>query len=80
MKRIMTLLLAAVLTVVIVAYIYDIRSIITFAVPMMAGVIAGTYSSMFISNSLWVTWREYRDAKLAEKKAASFSAPKKNKK
>ena len=41
-------LLAAVLTIVIVAYIYDIRSIITFAVPMMAGVIAGAYSSMFI--------------------------------
>ena len=73
-------LLAAVLTVVIVAYVYDIRSIITFAVPMMAGVIAGTYSSMFISNSLWVTWREYRDAKRAEKKSASFSKSKKAKK
>ena len=73
-------LLAAVLTVVIVAYVYDIRSIITFAVPMMAGVIAGTYSSMFISNSLWVTWREYRDGKLAAKKAAFFAAPKKVKK
>ncbi len=66
-------LLAAVLTIVIVAYIYDIRSIITFAVPMMAGVIAGAYSSMFISNSLWVTWREYRDKKLALNKVASFS-------
>lgn len=65
-------LVAAVLTIVIVAYIYDIRSIITFAVPMMAGVIAGAYSSMFISNALWVSWREYRDTKLAQQKAASF--------
>ena len=73
-------LLAAVLTIVIVAYIYDIRSIITFAVPMMAGVIAGAYSSMFISNSLWVTWREYRDKKLALNKAASFNKAKKAKK
>ena len=73
-------LLAAVLTIVIVAYIYDIRSIITFAVPMMAGVIAGAYSSMFISNSLWVTWREYRDKKLALQKAASFGKSKKSKK
>ena len=73
-------LLAAVLTIVIVAYIYDIRSIITFAVPMMAGVIAGAYSSMFISNALWVTWREYRDEKLAQKKVQSFVSGKKSKK
>ena len=73
-------LLAAVLTIVIVAYIYDIRSIITFAVPMMAGVIAGAYSSMFVSNALWVTWREYRDKKLALQKAASFGKSKKAKK
>ena len=73
-------LLAAVLTIVIVAYIYDIRSIITFAVTMMAGVIAGAYSSMFISNALWVSWREYRDKKLALKKAASFGKSKKAKK
>lgn len=69
-------LIVAVLTVVIVAFIYDITSIITFAVPMLAGVIAGTYSSMFISNSLWVSWREYRDAKLAQKKLSSFSKKK----
>ena len=73
-------LLVAVLTIVIVAYVYDIRSIITFAVPMMAGVIAGAYSSMFISNALWVTWREYRDEKLAQKKAQSFISGKKSKK
>ncbi len=69
-------LIMAVLTVVIVAFIYDITSIITFAVPMLAGVIAGTYSSMFISNSLWVSWREYRDAKLAQKKMSAFSKKK----
>ena len=66
-------LVVAVLTVVIVAAVYDITSIITFAVPMLAGVLAGTYSSMFISNSLWVTWREYRDNKLAQQKIEAFS-------
>ena len=71
-------LIMAVLTIVIVAFIYDITSIITFAVPMLAGVIAGTYSSMFISNSLWVTWREYRDEELAKKKLSSFSKPDKS--
>ena len=73
-------LLAAVLTIVIVAAIYDIRSIITFAVPMLTGVLAGTYSSMFISNALWVTWREYRDEKLAQKKLDGFAAGKSKKK
>lgn len=71
-------LIVAVLTIVIVAFVYDISSIITFAAPMLAGVIAGTYSSMFISNSLWVTWREYSDNKIAQKKIDAFSKPKKN--
>lgn len=71
-------LIFAVLTIVIVAFIYDITSIITFAVPMLAGVIAGTYSSMFISNSLWVTWREYREKKLSKKKLSSFSGSNKS--
>ena len=73
-------LLVAVLTIVVVASIYDIRSILTFAVPMMVGVVAGTYSSMFISNSLWVSWREYRDEKLAQKKVQAFSKGKSAKK
>ena len=73
-------LVAAVLTIVVIAMIYDITSIITFAVPMLAGVIAGAYSSMFISNALWVTWREHRDGKLAQKKTDSFNKPKKNEK
>ncbi len=73
-------LLAAVLTIVIVAFVYDISSIITFAVPMLAGVIAGTYSSVFISNSLWVMWREYADGKNAQKKLEAFSKPKKDNK
>ena len=73
-------LLVAVLTIVVVASIYDIRSILTFAVPMMVGVVAGTYSSMFISNSLWVSWREYRDEKLAQKKVQAFGKGKSAKK
>lgn len=71
-------LVIAVLTIVIVAFVYDISSIITFAVPMLAGVIAGAYSSMFISNALWVMWREYADGKIAQKKLDAFSKPKKD--
>lgn len=71
-------LVVAVLTIVVVALVYDISSIITFAVPMLAGVIAGAYSSMFISNSLWVMWREYSDGKQDQKKIEAFSKPKKS--
>lgn len=73
-------LVVAVLTIVIIAFVYDISSIITFAVPMLAGVLAGAYSSMFISNSLWVTWREYADGKNAQKKLDAFSKAKKDSK
>lgn len=72
-------LIVAILSIVIVAAIFDITSIVTFALPMLAGVIAGTYSSMFISNALWVMWREYSDNKLAEKKLNSFSGKKSKK-
>jgi len=53
----------ALLVVVIVALIYNVDTILTFALPMMAGVISGAYSSLCIAGPLWVRWREYRDAK-----------------
>ena len=61
----------AVGAVVIVALIFSISSIISFAVPMLFGIISGCYSSLFIANILWVMWQEKKAAKLAEKKAAN---------
>lgn len=61
----------AVGAVVLVALIFSISSIISFAVPMLFGIISGCYSSLFIANILWVMWQEKKAEKLAAKKAAS---------
>jgi preprotein translocase subunit SecF len=38
---------------VVVLYILGVTSIREFALPMAAGIIAGTFSSVFISATLW---------------------------
>ncbi len=60
--------LMSVLAVVVVAVIFGISSILSFAVPMLFGIISGCYSSLFISNILWVMWQE----KKAEKNKKKF--------
>lgn len=54
----------AIAVVVVVALIMRIDSIMSFALPMMFGVISGFYSSVFLSAPIWALWRE----KKAEKK------------
>ena len=46
----------AMITVAIVAGLYGITSIVTFAIPMLAGIISGLYSSVCITGPLWVVW------------------------
>lgn len=60
---------AAVAIVAIVSVIFGLDSIMSFAVPMMFGTISGCYSSLCISNSIWVTWQEAIEKKKAEKKS-----------
>ena len=50
-------------TVCVVAIVYNVSSIITFAAPMLVGMIAGAYSSVCIAGPLWVTWQEHKLAK-----------------
>ena len=52
-----TALCAAV--VLVFACVYDIGSIKVFALPLLAGVISGCYSSVCIAGPLWVTWKEF---------------------
>ena len=59
--------LMSVLAVVVVALIFGISSILSFAVPMLFGIISGCYSSLFISNILWVMWQEKKAAKKVKK-------------
>lgn len=54
---------SAVLIICIVAYICGVTSIISFAVPMIVGLIAGTYSSLLLAGPLWVMWQQHKEKK-----------------
>ncbi|MBQ1962115.1 MAG: protein translocase subunit SecF [Clostridia bacterium] len=56
----------AVLTIIVVAEIYGLVSLRTFAIPMVFGLISGCFSSLFVAGPLWVRWREFRDSKKAK--------------
>ncbi|MEG2929222.1 MAG: protein translocase subunit SecF, partial [Oscillospiraceae bacterium] len=50
-------------TVCIIAAIYGLDSILTFAFPMTLGMISGVYSTIFIAGPLWVGYEEKKAAK-----------------
>ena len=41
-------------TVAVMSIVFNIESIISFAFPMLVGIIVGTLSTLFISGPLWV--------------------------
>lgn len=47
----------AVLVAYIFAVIYGIDSIKEFALPMLIGIISGSYSTIFLAGPLWVMWK-----------------------
>lgn len=49
--------IAAVLVAYIFALIYDINSIKEFALPMIIGLISGSYSTICLAGPLWVMWK-----------------------
>lgn len=49
--------LSAVVAVLIFAVMFNIQSVVTFALPMMVGIISGCYSSICIAGPLWVLWQ-----------------------
>lgn len=54
--------------VCIVAVVYKLDSIYTFAFPLLIGMISGVYSTMCIATQLWVDWKT-RKAPAAKKSA-----------
>lgn len=56
----------AMIIVSVVAYIFNVTSIQSFAFPMILGLISGAYSSICIAGPLWVKWQEH---KIASKEA-----------
>ena len=61
-------------TVAVIALAMNLESIVSFALPMMFGVISGFYSSVCLCSPTWVLWQEHRDKKAALKKAAGKKA------
>ncbi len=60
-------------SVLVVSLIFNIDSIVSFALPMMIGLISGSYSSLCIAAPLWVIWKNHTAKKKAEK--AGKAAP-----
>ena len=51
----------AMATVCIVCLVQGVSSIISFAFPLIIGMLAGVYSSNCIAPTLWVMWRNHKD-------------------
>lgn len=51
----------------IVAWASGVNSIISFAFPLLIGLIAGFYSSVFMSGSMWVMWQLHKENAPAKK-------------
>lgn len=53
----------ALLAACVMALIFNVDSILTFAFPLIVGMVSGVYSSLCISGSLWVVWQEHKAKK-----------------
>ncbi len=65
---------SSMLVVTIVSAVMGLDSILSFSVPMMVGIVMGTYNSLCFVPSLWVWWQNKRGIhvlKPAKKKAKS---------
>ncbi len=54
---------SSMLAIVIIALVFGVDSILSFAVPLIFGMTVGTYSSICIASPLWVWWNERKSAK-----------------
>ena len=61
----------AITTVFIVGSIYNLASVTTFALPMMIGVVSGSYSTICIAGPLYVMWENRK----LKNRAAALAAP-----
>ncbi len=53
----------AVTTIAVIAIVLRMDSILSFALPMLFGVLSGFYSSVFLSSPLWALWVERKEKK-----------------
>ncbi len=52
--------LLSVVVVFVFAYIQDVQSITSFALPMIFGIISGCYSSICLSGPIWAVWQRHK--------------------
>ncbi len=67
----------AIATVFVVGSVYQLNSVVAFALPMMVGVVTGCYSTVCIAGPLYVTWENHKLKKksLADAGQARLAAP-----
>ena len=53
----------AVVMIIVVAELFGLTSLRSFAIPMAFGLVSGCLSSLFISAPLWVIWKNHSDKK-----------------
>lgn len=53
----------AVLTIIVISEIYGLTTLRSFAIPMIFGLVSGCFSSIFVSTSLWVMYKERKTTK-----------------
>lgn len=53
----------SILSVYIFSTIFAIESVRDFSLPLMAGIISGCYSTIFIAGPLWVMWQQKKQKK-----------------
>lgn len=58
----------AALAICVVAWLCGVESIISFAFPLLIGLVAGFYSSVFMSGSMWVSWQLHKEKSASVKK------------
>ena len=64
---------------VFVLFLLGVSSIREFALPLMVGIVCGTYSSVCVTGALWYVLTVRKDKKLAEARAAAKTEKKKAK-
>lgn len=69
--------LAAIAVVAVMALVTGMDAIISFAIPMLFGILSGFYTSTFLCGPLWVTWIEHKQRKAQLAKETAKAQPKK---
>lgn len=61
--------LITVTTLYIFGVVYNVEQIKEFTLPLLIGIVSGSYSSVFVASSLYVVWNEFSKKKAKETKA-----------